>query len=353
MFKRILAVALAIVMVMSMAVIAASAAEVSNSAGADTSSEATGTSGVLYFDATGWNNVSQIYCHIWVNGGDAFYAWKASAEKCTKVSGSLWSFDLSILDDSTTVSGGLKAGEDYCVIFHADTGLQTYDATLGTACIGDRMKLTGEKIENPVDSEKEGYEAVWSKNSAKFGPHLAISSVGNFLGDVLCPNESGTKVIGDWLVAYSDSQYCDPVEVLAKALKKFNVKDIEAVYAYILTKDLGISNPDTMLDQLEKAYTKAYGQKATIDKTAAEKKSQTIKDNGGDTSSVSQDEAESSSSSSTTSGSTGGSGSTTTSSQNYSGSANDGQEDTLFFVLAAVMLLAAGAFVVSRKRTEV
>ena len=342
MFKRILAVALAILMVMSMAAIAVSAAEVSNSAGADSSSEATGTSGIIRFNAAGWNNVTQIYCHIWINGGEEFYGWKNPAEKCTKVNGSLWEYDLSKLDASTELTGGLKSNEDYCVIFHADTGLQTYDATFGTACIGDMLKLTGNQIENPIDSNKKGYEAVWARNSSKYGPHLAISSIGNFLGSKLCPNESGTKVIGDWLIGYSDSQFCDPVEVLTKALPKFGVKDITAVMAYIKTQDMGISDPKKMQSQLEEAYEAAYGTSVKIDEDEVNKKQEQLEQSGGDTSSISDDAP--------SSGSTGAGGSSST---NNSGTGADGQNDTILFVLAAIMLLAAGAFVVSRKRTEV
>jgi len=348
MFKRILSVALAILMVMAMAAVAVSAAEVSNPAGADTTDAATGTSGKIYFDASKWNNVTQIYCHIWINGGDQFYGWKSAEEKCKNVSGSLWEYDLSALDGSSYISGGLKAGEDYCLIFHADTGLQGYDTTFGLECIGDRATMTGNQIENPIDSEKKGYETVWSKNSSKYGPHFAISSIGNFLGKVLCPNESSTKVIGDWLINYSDSQYCDPVEVLAKALPKFGVKDVTTVMAYIMTQDLGISNPDKMQKQLEEAYKAAYGEEVTIDTNEVDKKKEEIKNNGGSTAGVSSDEP-SENAGTTGSGSTGVSGS----GSNSSGTGSDGQNDTILFVLAAIMLVAAGAFVATRKRTEV
>lgn len=341
MFKRILAVALAIVMVMAMAAVAVSAAEVENPAGADTSSESTGTSGVIYFNAAGWNNVTQIYCHIWVNGGEEFYGWKNPAEKCTKVNGSVWQYDLSALDASTDLPGGLKSNEDYCIIFHADTGLQTYDSTFGTACIGDRLSMTGKQIENPLDSNKKGYEATWAKNSSKYGPHLAISSVGNFLGSKLCPNETGTKVIGDWLIGFSGTMFCDPVEVLTKALPKFGVKDITAVMAYVTANNDGIYSNDTIQEQLEKAYKAAYGEEVKIDDKEVENKKNQLEQSGGDTNAISDD-------ASTGSGTPGGS-----TNNNVSGSDPDGQNDTILFVLAAIMLVSAGAFVVSRKRTEV
>ena len=343
MFKKILAVALAVVMVMAMAAVAVSAAEVDNSVGADSSDAAT-SSGVIYFNPTGWNNVNQIYCHIWENGGNDFYGWKDKNEMCTKV-GSMWSYDLSKLNSSSMNPGGMKSGKDYCVIFFADTGVQTYDLTIGLECVGDMAKLNPSKmIENPVDSQKKGYECVWNKNSGKYGPHKAISSVGNILGSKLCPNESGAQVIGDWLMNYTGSLFCDPVEVLTDVLPQFGVKDIEAVYGYILSNEANWSAAavaTTMKKQLEDAFAKAYPSEepSTIDPTKADDIKDQI-DNGANLGDVTQDPGEGST------GVGGGSG-------DSSNVGKDGQNDTILFVLAGIMLLAAGAFVATRKRTEV
>jgi LPXTG-motif cell wall-anchored protein len=352
MFKRIISIALAVVMVLSVAVVVASAAdtdsasagaEVSNSAGADTSNSSKSASNVIYFDyKSNWKNVSQIYAHVWVIGGDSFYAWQASGEKCDRVSATKWSYDLSKLSASTTISGGLKSGTDYAVIFSADTGYQTFDQTFGTACIGDTAKLTGNQIENAVDSEKKAYESVWTTNSSKYGPHLAISSIGNIIGSKLGPNESGTQVIGDWEYAYYLSTDVDPVATLAKALKKFNVKDIEAVYAYIMSKDdtLAEGNLAEIKSQLEKAYKKAYGSEAKIDTKKAKEKEKQI-ENGTSIEDISTD----------TNTGTSSSGTTTTTT-NSSGSGADGQETTIFFVLGGVMMVAAAAMVLARKKRE-
>jgi hypothetical protein len=408
MFKKILAVALAIVMVMAMAAVAVSAAEVSNSAGAevsnsagaDTSSEATGTSGVIYFNAQGWNNVTQVYCHLWKTGGDPFFGWKQPQQKCTNVSGALWSYDLSALDASTDLPGGLKANEDYCVIFHADTGVQTYDTTFGTPCIGDRLSITGNQIENPMDSEKTGYEAVWSKNSANYGPHFAISSIGSFLGKNLCPNETSAEVMGNWLINYSTSMNCVPKDVVTAALPKLGIDseaEVEEVYTYLSGKsasELGLSDMPTMVGLLEDGYAAAYGTSITVDgQVASGGGSETTpggSNSGGSTSDGSTSGGSTSGGSTSSSGTTGTSSTTTsadgtvtvtkpdgtvtitkpdgtvttttttgttvggtTTSTNVSGVGADGQNDTILFVLAAIMLVAAGAFVVTRKRTEV
>ncbi len=353
--KRIIAIALAVVMVLSIGVVAAYAADVNdanvgadsnNSIGADTSSSTTGAGDLVYFDASGWKNVTTIYCHIWKRGGDAFIGWQLKKEVCKKVSGNKWSYDLSNLDASTTLPGGLKSGEDYCIIFSAQTGKQTYDATFSKSCVGDTLKLTGKLIENPVDSEKKADEAVWSKNSSSYGPHLAFTSIGNIVGSKLCPNEKGTEVIGDWLPTYYKSNYIkDKVATVAKALPKFGItsgSQIQDIYAYIISKKTG-EDEDAMKKILEDAFAKAYPSKkgeAKIDEKAAEKEAKAISNNGGHISS-----GTSSAGSSSSSGSTG--------SSNSSGSGADGEEDTILFILFGVMLAAAGVvFVTRRKRTE-
>ncbi len=218
-----------------------------------------GSGNYVYFDASGWVNVSMIYCHIWKRGGDAFFGWQLKKEACKKVSGNKWSYDLANLDASTTMSG-LKSGEDYCIIFSAQTGKYTYDATFSKACVGDTLKLTGKQIENPVDSEKKADEAVWTKNSDSYGPHLAITSIGNIVGNFLCPHEKGTEVIGDWLITYYMSKKFNVVKALANAYPKFGVKsaeDIQIIYKYIQSKKTG-EDESAMKKMLEDAFYSVY-----------------------------------------------------------------------------------------------
>ena len=241
---------------------------------ADTSSSTTGSGDLVYFDASGWKNVTMIYCHIWKRGGDAFIGWQLRKEACKKVSGNKWSYDLANLDASSTMSGGIRSGEDYCIIFSANTGKQTYDATFSKACVGDTLKLTGKLIENTVDYEKKADEAVWTKNSGSYGPHLAFTSIGNIVGKFLCPHEKGTEVIGDWLPTYYKSKFVKAVPALAKAFPKFGItkaSQIQDIYAYIVSKKTG-EDEKAMKEILEDAFAKAYPSKvkeANIDKTKA------------------------------------------------------------------------------------
>ena len=360
MFKKIIAIAVAVVMVMAMASIAVSAAEVkdsdvaagsSSSVGADTSSSASGSGDLIYFNAAGWKSFSKVYCHIWVIGGASFYGWQTPAEECQKVSGTKYSYDLSKLTGSMDVSGGMKSGGKYGIIFSANTGIQTYDLTIGVECKGDTAKLTGKQIENPVDSNKKGYEAVWTSNSGKYGPHLALTSIGNVVGSKLAPGENGIQVIGDWVPTYWNSPNVNAVNALAKAYPKFGIKtisDLTNVYAYVMTKkDVDKKDYASIKSTLEKAFYKAYpdqkGKK--IDEKTAEKKAESGEASNPASLSGGSSSSSGSSGSSSSGGSYSGGG-------DSSGSGADGQETTIFFVLGGVMIAAAGAMFVSRKRRE-
>lgn len=253
MLKKIVSILLAVVLLLSVAIVSVSAAEDSNSEREEK---------LVYFDATGWEGYRYIYCYVWERGGDSFYAWQAIATRMTQVSDNLYSYDLSVLEDDKYVEGGMQDGKDYLIIFSSDgTYAQTYDLTLSTECIGDTVYLTGNQIENPVDVTKSTYEAVWTKNSKKYGPHKAITSVGNIVGSNLCPGESGVKVVGDWLVYYSQNPNIDVADVIAKALPEFGVEtaeDVQAVYTYIREKQ-GTNLTDSEYADIEKILKTASG----------------------------------------------------------------------------------------------
>lgn len=322
--KRIISVILAVVMLMSVAMISASAAKVEEAA--------TGTSGMVYFDATGWNNVTKVYCHIWVRGGDSFYGWASKDEECEQIDSSLWGYDLAKLDASTTVSGGMKSGVDYCIIFSANTKVQTYDMTFGLGCVDDIAYITGDKIENPVDSQKTAFGAAWTDNGSKYGSHLAITSIGNIVGKVLCPNEKGYAVIGDWLPTYYASPNVDPVKALTSAFPKFSIDTVEELalaYAYIEdnAKDLKDKDLATCKSQLEKAFAAAYP-----DKVKEAEKNNDGKNDGGLLNEETIKEAQNN--------------------VDQSGTGKDGVDPTFLFTLLAVMLVASVAVVATRKKRE-
>lgn len=162
MFKKILCLVMILIMVAGIAAVGVSAATEKTK---------------LYFQVpSDWSNYKKIFCHIWPYGGESLANWQSKKETCTDEGNGVFSYDPSKV-------GGLSAGVTYCVIFSADTGMQTYDAVMSTACLGDTLYCDGTKFENPEDSNKTAISARW-KNNTSFGPVRAVTSIGNIVGEV-------------------------------------------------------------------------------------------------------------------------------------------------------------------------
>jgi hypothetical protein len=234
--KKLIALLLSVLMIASVSSVAAYAE------GEDTN---------IYFDATSWEGATVIYCHLWAVGEDAFFNWQSKKEACKKVADKdgIFSYDLSKLE-------GLDFdAKDYCVIFSANTGSQTYDITLGASCLGDTLKAVDEMIENPMDSEKKAFSATWEKNSANFGPHRAITSIGNIVGTSFCPHETAEEVLGNWLVNYYNSTFMDVEACLANACTEFAITadKYAAIMDYVNAKaaeDTDVDAIDAMLKKV-------------------------------------------------------------------------------------------------------
>lgn len=163
MFKKILCLVMALIVIAGIAVVGVSAADEKETK--------------LYFQVpSDWNNYKKIFCHIWPYGGDALANWQSKKEACVDEGNGIWSYDPS------AKVGGLTDGVTYCVIFSADTGVQTYDAVMSTACYGDTLYCDGTKFENPEDSSKTALSARWKNNTA-YGPVRAVTSIGNIVGE--------------------------------------------------------------------------------------------------------------------------------------------------------------------------
>ena len=215
MTKKIMSMILSIAMVLSIAVVGISgtyAAEVS-----DKTSEV-GAGNNIYFNVkkSGWSNVKTVYCHIWrADGTGEWPMWQSRAEKCLYDSSTgIATYDLSKTGNKISSSDG----KVYCVIFSANTGMQTYNAIMSGKCIGDTLYCTGNKLENPEDSEKTANEAVWTKNT-DCGPEKKITSSGNVIGTTLPEGDTDASMLACFLVAYYDwPEKMDKVPALVKEL---------------------------------------------------------------------------------------------------------------------------------------
>lgn len=195
MSKKVMSVLLVAVMVVSMVCVAGISASAFSG-------------GKVYVELPeAWaKSAKAVYCHIWKNGGDELYAWQTKNEKMTEEGNNKWSYEI-------------PAGDWDMVIFSTSTGGQTYDLTLGDECVGDTAYVTDEMIENPMDSNKMTNAARWRNNGSKYGPHFAITSIGNVVGEVLAPGEDPQAVLDAFIANYPDYATDEKVAELRKTLK--------------------------------------------------------------------------------------------------------------------------------------
>lgn len=361
MFKKIAGLFLAAAVMCSSAAITASAAEAEDdaavAAAADQSGEvsADGSSdvsadasseveagNVVKFDVkkSGWNNVKTVFCHIWrADGTGDWPTWQSKKEKCKYDSSTgIATYDLSNTGNTISKSDGRV----YCVIFSANTGMQSYNAIMSGNCIGDTLYCTGNQIENPEDSEKKANEAKWQNNS-DCGPEKKITSTGKIVGSAFPEGESDVTLMATYLIAYYndeaktsltqnllDTLKVSPVDVMGAVTDKLNAtnnadKDkiapaVEKILSGCTDPTTGKKTDTTKLDNAKKSGAKAAGGSSS--------------NNG------------SSSSSSNGGSSSSGSGSSST------GAVKSGVETTIVFVMAGLMVSAAGVMFLARKKKE-
>lgn len=363
MFKKVMSLALASTLVLSAGAFAASAAEAEDAVAAndesavaadDSSAVAAGDDTKIYFDvkSAGWKNFTTIYCHIWrADGTGKWPSWQTKKEVCKKENDDLYYYDIKKTGNAEEIQ---NAGSKnlYCVIFSADTGSQIYNTIMNGNCIGDTVYVTGNKIENPKDSNKTDTEAAW-KNHPECGPQKVITSTSKIVGSALADGTTDVTLLADYLIDYvsdegvADTSKTDKTQDLINELKisplavmsnvKFKLEDF--VKAGTMTQDVADKKQATIGDILGKCTDPTKGgEKVNPDEIKnAEAKNDAAESNGGSSNSGS------SSNGSSSNGSSNGSSS-------GSNSVQSGQETTIFFVFAGVMVAAAGVFFLFRRR---
>ena len=176
------------------------------------------TGNTINFDVkrSGWYNVKTVYCHIWrADGIGAWPSWQSKKEKCTYNSSTgIATYDLLKTGNDISKSDG----KIYCVIFSANTGMQSYSAIFCGKCIGDTLYCTGKQIENPYDSEKKANEAVWARNK-DCGPVRTIASSGNIVGTAFADGENDATMMATYLISYyNDTEKTDKTSDLMNKL---------------------------------------------------------------------------------------------------------------------------------------
>ena len=184
----------------------------------------------VYFDvkASGWGNVRIVFCHIWrTDGLGEVHPWQSKKEKCTyDTTTGIASYDLSKLNFEISPDDG----REYCVIFSANTGMQTYTSIMSGGCIGDMMYCSNIWIENPEDREKKSAVAFWF-NNPDCGPQRRITSIGNIVGTAHADGESDVTMLADYLIQY----YNEPckTDLTQDIINKLNVSPDDVMEAVI------------------------------------------------------------------------------------------------------------------------
>lgn len=351
MFKKIAGLFLAAAVMCSSAAITASAAEAEDDAAvaaadqsgevsADGSSEVSANASseveagnVVKFDVkkSGWNNVKTVFCHIWkADGSGDWPAWQSKKEKCKYDSSTgIATYDLSMTGNTISKSDGRV----YCVIFSANTGMQSYNAIMSGKCIGDTLYCTGNQLENPEDSEKKANEAKWENNS-DCGPEKKITSTGNIIGSAFPEGESDATLLATYLVAYYNDEA--KTSFTQKLLDELKVSPTQVMGA-VTDRLNATNNPDK--DTIAPAVEKILA--GCTDPTTGKKVDKTQLDNAKKTG------AKAAAGSSSNGGSSSsGSGSSST------GAVKSGVETTIVFVMAGLMVSAAGVMFLARKKKE-
>lgn len=352
MFKKIAGLFLAAAVMCSSAAITASAAEAEDDAAvaaADQSGEvsADGSSeveagNVIKFDVkkSGWNNVKTVFCHIWkADGSGDWPAWQSKKEKCKyDASTGIATYDLSMTGNTISKSDGRV----YCVIFSANTGMQSYNAIMSGKCIGDTLYCTGNQLENPEDSEKKANEAKWENNS-DCGPEKKITSTGNVIGSAFPEGESDVTLLATYLVAYYNDDA--KTSLTQKLLDELKVSPVDVMGA--VTDRLNATNNEDK-NKIAPAVEKILSgcTDPTTGKKADTDKLHSAKTTGAKAAGGSSGNGSSSSSSSNGGSSSSGSGSSST------GAVKSGVETTIVFVMAGLMVSAAGVMFLARKKKE-
>lgn len=176
------------------------AADGNVSVGAGTDTEATGTSGLIYLEKPNWAGAT-FSIHIWEakQNGATFFAYGGRKEHFEEKDGKLV-YDLSKLNESTTIKGGLKAGVTYNLMVYTDVGVESCGLMFNTDCVGDTIRVTSNErsFENTEDSAKHSYPIAWTKNAKKYGIPLQITSVGTVQGEFVTKGSSPDDIIKAW-----------------------------------------------------------------------------------------------------------------------------------------------------------
>ncbi len=350
--KKFISVIMAAILAVSSAAVCASATEVEVEKSGD-------TTGKIRFNMGDWNHDDFICFYIWAKNGDetrhlSKEGWESDDNWGRKKlygtpvegeDGIVESYDIEFWD-----------GWDYYVIFHdVTTGAQTYDCVFNANAIGQTAYMTGNTIENPVDSEKTAIEADFDGVDG-CGAYLQITSTGNIVGHASASQDDGTTIVAKYVfdkmgTKDKSGEECCTEDKVANAISTFGTT-ADNVWAKFQELD-GHEDKDAEAKKLIKPTEDTTSDTSSADNTSSSSNTSSNSSTSSTGSTGSTRSTGSTGSSKTASGTTGGSTSSAATSSTASATDTAATGDARgVAAFATVLLGAAAAVIATRKKIE-
>ncbi len=227
----------------------------------DTDTSADASTSTFFFDAGDWyNGVEVIYFYIWkidadgnvqygtCNGWVDSNPWGSKKLMGTDLGNGIWqSYELE-LNDTDNI---------FVIFVNNTTGAQTYDCVINTNAIGQTAYMTGNTMENPIDSDKTCIEATFDVDGC--GSYRQITSTGNVVGSVSAPLDNPALQVATFAV-----QYAGVTNKTTNALTVTEDSLTSLISTFGTTAADALAQVDTAAEQLGK-------ETATADKIATAK----------------------------------------------------------------------------------
>lgn len=338
------------------------AADGNVSVGAGTDTEATGTSGLIYLEKPDWGECKYYSIHIWEakQNGEQFFSYGTQKERFEEKDGKLV-YDLSKLNESTYIKGGLKAGVTYNLIVYNNNGVESCGLMFSTECAGDTIRVTSNErsFENTEDSTKHSYPIGWTNNAKKYGIPLQITSVGTVQGEFVTKGSSPDDIVKAWDKNYK--QYPNKASFSTQSSArdhKTRLAEIKAEFKELVSKGKvlvlggGVYTEKTDLDKVKPGSSSSSGSSSGSSSDSSSKSSSNssskkiYKDKNGNTVTRNAD------GSYTDANGNKVDASEVTATTETTDTVTTGESATPIYIGLGVMLAAAGVYFLTRKKKE-
>lgn len=338
------------------------AADGNVSVGAGTDTEATGTSGLIYLEKPDWGECKYYSIHIWEakQNGEQFFSYGTQKERFEEKDGKLV-YDLSKLNESTYIKGGLKAGVTYNLIVYNNNGVESCGLMFSTECAGDTIRVTSNErsFENTEDSTKHSYPIGWTNNAKEYGIPLQITSVGTVQGEFVTKGSSPDDIVKAWDKNYK--QYPNKASFSTQSSArdhKTRLAEIKAEFKELVSKGKvlvlggGVYTEKTDLDKVKPGSSSSSGSSSGSSSDSSSKSSSNssskkiYKDKNGNTVTRNAD------GSYTDANGNKVDASEVTATTETTDTVTTGESATPIYIGLGVMLAAAGVYFLTRKKKE-